>query len=233
MFRRSFVLQYAQALGVDPEEIAGELKHLNQFDDVPATPAAQIQPDRDDGLSFGFPLRGDLSGVSGSTLGSLIAAVGVMLACALIYSWWQTPREMGPAAKVETAAVQSPKQTTPAPAPAQPAPAQRAPVEAQRPEGQSDAGPLRVGLSADEKTWISISSDGKNIFANSLQPHETKIVVASEKVRIVIGNAGGLEISLNGKPIGPIGPRGQIRVVELTSGGFQIVPRKPPTLQPL
>jgi cytoskeleton protein RodZ len=228
VFRRSFVLQYAQALGVDPEEIAGELKHLNQFDDVPATPVAQIQPDRDDGLSFGFPLRGDLSGVSGSTLGSLIAAVGVMLACALIYSWWQTPRELRPAATVETAAVQPPKQTTATPAPVQPAP-----VQAAQPRAQSDAGPLRVGLSADEKTWISISSDGKNIFANSLQPHETKIVVASEKVRIVIGNAGGLEISLNGKSIGPIGPRGQIRVVELTSAGFQIVPRKQPTLQPL
>src|SRR5207245_4002054 len=78
-----------------------------------------------------------------------------------------------------------------------------------------DTAPVRVGLSADEKTWISISSDGKNVFANSLQPHETKVVEASAKVRLLIGNAGGLEISLNGKPIGPIGPRGQIRVVEL------------------
>jgi len=34
-------------------------------------------------------------------------------------------------------------------------------------------------------------------------------------VRLLIGNAGGLEISLNGKPIGPVGSRGQICVVEL------------------
>ena len=47
---------------------------------------------------------------------------------------------------------------------------------------------------------------------------------------LLIGNAGGLEISLNGKPIGPVGPRGQIRIVELTPAGFQIVPR---TLEPL
>ena len=95
------------------------------------------------------------------------------------------------------------------------------------------ASPLRVGLSADEKTWVSISTDGKNVFSNALQPHETKVVEASEKVRLLIGNAGGVEISLNGKPIGPVGPRGQIRIVELTPGGFQIVPRKPPTLEPL
>ena len=33
---------------------------------------------------------------------------------------------------------------------------------------------------------------------------------------MLVGNAGGVEISLNGKPIGPIGPRGQVRVVEFT-----------------
>src|SRR5919201_504117 len=58
VFRRSFVLQYSRALGMDPEEIAGELKQLNQFDDVPATPTPEIQPDRDQGLGFGFRLTG-------------------------------------------------------------------------------------------------------------------------------------------------------------------------------
>jgi cytoskeleton protein RodZ len=147
----------------------------------------------------------------------------------LIYSWWQTPRENPPTAKVAIASSQAPKHTapsqadTPSPVPAQPPPA----------AVPADAAPVRVGLSADEKTWISISSDGKNVFANSLEPHQTKVVEASAKVRLLIGNAGGLEISLNGKPIGPIGPKGQVRVVELTPAGFQIVPRKPPTLEPL
>jgi hypothetical protein len=34
---------------------------------------------------------------------------------------------------------------------------------------------------------------------------------------------------LNGKPIGPVGPRGQVRLVEFTPAGFQIVARKSPT----
>ena len=67
------------------------------------------------------------------------------------------------------------------------------------------------------------------MFSNSLEPHETKLVEASEKVRLLIGNAGGVEITLNGKPIGPVGDRGQIRVVELTQAGFQIALPKPPT----
>ena len=93
--------------------------------------------------------------------------------------------------------------------------------------------PLRVGLKAGEDTWIQVLSDGKPVFSNELQANETKMIEGSEKVRVLVGNAGGLDISLNGKPIGSIGPKGQVRVVELTPSGFQIVPRNPPMLDPL
>jgi cytoskeleton protein RodZ len=226
VFRRSFVLQYAQALALDPEEIASELNQLNQFDEIPALPNSDHIIGREAKSDSGFSFRGDLSGLGGSTIGSLITAVGVIMACALVYSWWQAPR----AAKVEMASVQPATRTAelpPAPvaaAPTQPPPTAVAP---EVPLPPADPAHVRVGLSADETTWISISSDGKNVFSQSLEPHQTKIVEASAKVRLLVGNAGGLEISLNGKPIGPIGPRGQVRVVELTPAGFQIVQRKP------
>jgi cytoskeleton protein RodZ len=226
VFRRSFVLQYAKALGLDPEEIAPELKQLNQFDDAPTMPTADmIRSVERRGIS-GFGLPAVTSG-PGSTIGSLLAAIGVMMVCAFVYSWMQTPREVRDAPRKEIAAA----------APVAPAAVPPAKITAesrtQAADLNTDGAPVRVGLSAGEKTWISISSDGKTVFANLLQAHDTKMIEASEKVRVLVGNAGGLEISLNGKPIGPIGPKGQIRVVELTSAGFQIVPRKSPTLEPL
>ena len=226
VFRRSFVLQYARALGIDPEEIDPELKQLNQFDETPAIPTAQMIRAAESGKKSSFGVPDVLSGLEGSTIGSLLAAVGVMLACALVYSWLQGPPASKPAAATVQPAVPpaKPPERAREQASREPAAAAAAPAEA--------ALPVRVGLSAEEKTWISISSDGKNVFASLLQPHDTKVVEASEKVRILIGNAGGLEISLNGKPIGPIGPKGQIRVVELTPAGFQIS-RKSPTLEPL
>jgi len=229
VFRRSFVLQYARALELDPEEIASELNQLNQFDEIPALPNSETVMAREPRSDSGFGFRGDISGLSGSTLGSLITAVGVIMACALVYSWWQAPRT----AKVEMASVQPTArivEAAPATVAEAPTPPPQAAPTVPTPEaglGPADPAHVRVGLSADETTWISISSDGKNVFAQSLEAHQTKIVEASSKVRLLVGNAGGLEISLNGKPIGPIGPRGQVRVVELTPAGFQIVQRKP------
>src|SRR5258707_9361183 len=84
VFRRSFVLQYARALGVDPDEISEELKHLNQFDEVPAIPAPEMirGVEWKANRAFGFPRV--LSELEGSTIGSLLAAIGVMMICALI-----------------------------------------------------------------------------------------------------------------------------------------------------
>jgi arginine/ornithine N-succinyltransferase beta subunit len=67
---------------------------------------------------------------------------------------------------------------------------------------------VRVGLTAGEETWISVSTDGKQVYAGLLQPNQTKLLEGSGKVKILIGNAGGLEISLNGKTLGTVGSRG-------------------------
>jgi len=107
-------------------------------------------------------------------------------------------------------------------APAQPGEATTAPAA---------AGAVHVEITATEPVWLRVSSDGKPIFSGTLAANESRVVDAGEKVELRLGNAGGVNVSLNGKPIGPIGPKGQVRNVQLTSGGFQIVapPKSPPS----
>jgi hypothetical protein len=81
-----------------------------------------------------------------------------------------------------------------------------------------------LNLSASEETWLSISSGGKQIFAGVLEPEETKTVSGLEMARLKVGNAGGLNVQWNGKEIGPIGGKGQVRVVVFTPEGFNILP---------
>jgi hypothetical protein len=85
-----------------------------------------------------------------------------------------------------------------------------------------------VNLSATEKTWLSITCDGKRIFSGILEASQTKTLFGSDVATMKVGNAGGIEVLWNGKSIGPIGPRGQVREVLFTPDNFEIKqPTKP------
>ena len=66
-------------------------------------------------------------------------------------------------------------------------------------------------------------TDGKYLFSGTLDANQTRTIDAENAVLLRLGNAGGVNITLNGKPLAPMGPKGQVRTVQLTSGGFQIV----------
>jgi cytoskeletal protein RodZ len=84
-------------------------------------------------------------------------------------------------------------------------------------------GPVHVEITAAEPVWLRVTSDGKIAFTGMLAANQTRTVDANENVLLRLGSAGSVAIALNGKPIGPVGPKGQVRNVQLTSGGFQIV----------
>lgn len=98
-------------------------------------------------------------------------------------------------------------------------------------------GPVHVEITAVEPVWVLARADGKYLFSGTLDANQTRAVDASGTLLLRVGNAGGLSIRLNGKPIGAVGPKGQVRDVQFTSGGFQIVaapkPPSPPPADPL
>jgi cytoskeleton protein RodZ len=83
---------------------------------------------------------------------------------------------------------------------------------------------VRVGITAEEMVWIRAVVNGKSQFQGTLQAHETRTVDGDGEVVLRLGNAGGVSLTLNGKPVVGLDlPKGQIRTVQFTSGGFQIV----------
>ena len=91
---------------------------------------------------------------------------------------------------------------------------------------------MRVELTAEEPVWILARCDGKFFFSGTLGAKESRTVEATGTVLLRLGNAGGVTITLNGKPIGPVGPKGQVRTVQFTSGGFEIVAVPKPSAPP-
>ena len=87
-------------------------------------------------------------------------------------------------------------------------------------------------FTATVSVWVSIKSDGNRAYTGMLEVRQRRQFNAARKMTVLVGNAGSLQISLNGKPVGPIGPRGEIRLLVLTPQGAHVVPRTPPTSPP-
>jgi hypothetical protein len=81
-----------------------------------------------------------------------------------------------------------------------------------------------VQIKAIEPTWMVASADGKHLFSKRLLKNDKREIQFSDKAELHIANAGGLEISLDGKPVGPLGAHGETRVVELSMTGFRLLP---------
>jgi cytoskeleton protein RodZ len=100
------------------------------------------------------------------------------------------------------------------------------PAAAKAPE--SDPGPpVRAVFTMTEPVWVSVSCDGKPAYTGVLPEKESRSFEASSAVRVLIGNAGGLTITLNGRPVGPIGGHGETQLLELTPHGTRRLPHSP------
>jgi cytoskeleton protein RodZ len=184
--------------------------------------------------------------------------VALMVVCSVVYWWWQRPRHPVQAHHTPPPkTTPAPQAALPAPpaanAPVAAAPSTENPPVAPPKAAQASADPtatppavnpqipitapnpnatVHVGVTADEPVWIRVDVNGKALFSGTLQAHETRNVDADGTVALRVGNAGGVTLTFNGKPVGAVGPKGQIRIVQFTSGGFQIV-SPPKSFDPL
>ena len=79
-------------------------------------------------------------------------------------------------------------------------------------------------IKAAEPTWVMVTVDGKRVLNKKMVKDDVREIEFSSKATLRVGNAKGLEIILDGRPIGPIGGRGQARFVELSATGFRLLP---------
>lgn len=224
-FYKSFVRQYAAILGIPVSKLQPGL------DAITATEAEPPLPGQNGAESAGWPSLAPVRVLdplveasnryfSNRKIGvPMVALAGVLLACSGFYGWWNQPPKQAPASRPQPAAaartVATGGASTPAPT-----------VDVSTtPDGVNH---VVLNLSATESTWLSITSEGKQIFSGILQPSQTKTLTASDAAQMRVGNAGGIAVRLNGKEIGPIGGRGQVRTVRFTPDKFEIVEPPPP-----
>jgi hypothetical protein len=239
-FYQSFVRQYAAMLGMDARQINDKLSWVaGTVEPIAAAPDTSSQtfdlalfrdlsqarvvsrslPLRAANPSPGAALlermadRAHRMSIAGYPAGiSMAALVGALVLGAGIFAWWNhTPQTH------LSVTSSSPKAAKAAPVGA------NASLQNAAMQTTDDPNEVVLSFSATEETWLSITSHGKVIFSGILQPSESRTLNGGEVATMKIGNAGGVDIQWNGKSIGPIGPRGQVRTVRFTRQDFHVI----------
>jgi cytoskeletal protein RodZ len=72
------------------------------------------------------------------------------------------------------------------------------------------------------KSWISATGgDGTLLFQGLLQNGQSKTFTDGKKISLIIGNAGAIDMFVNGKDLGPAGSNGQLVRTQFTPGDPQ------------
>jgi transcriptional regulator with XRE-family HTH domain len=92
-------------------------------------------------------------------------------------------------------------------APSLPAPVQP-PQEAQAAVPVKE--PLTLVIAAREMTWVRIGEDQKPPYQILLRPGDQVERKAEEIISLDVGNAGGIDVQFQGKPLSSLGKRGEV-----------------------
>jgi len=218
IFNRGFIRTYAERLGLDPEQAVADYEKL-----------AEVRAPSEPVIATSTPARKVNRQLYPVAVGGLILVIAIFYIVTRD-SGNTTERVIQPPAPIsqpETPSTQpatvpqpttAPQVAATAPQPAASAPEASAPAPstgALTPTPSTDA--LTLEVVAKEPTWIKVMADGKSILAGEiLEPGATRRFTGQTSIEIDIGNAGGLSLKLNNRPVNPIGQSGQVRKLVIT-----------------
>jgi hypothetical protein len=61
-----------------------------------------------------------------------------------------------------------------------------------------------------ETSWVQVTVDGVRQFQGEVEAGEYKSWYAENRIEVRVGNAGGVEVTVNGEKLGPLGEPGEV-----------------------
>lgn len=250
VFNVNFVRQYARHLGLDDQEVVNEFRRLT----TPVEPEIPQQRPSITSAEWAHSRESDYDWdrQRQSQIWALATFVIVVIGVASgLYLWWDSRRAAGPGGTVASAPIAGPTiPATPTPEPTRlptPQAVQASPVAAKLADNTPQPGPspersvapsaapaspgaeapIRVEIQATGVVWVAASADGQVRFQTTLQPEQRREVTAQSVVRLRVGDAAAIALTLNGQTQPPVGPKGQVRTVILTPQGMRVLAPPP------
>jgi cytoskeleton protein RodZ len=73
---------------------------------------------------------------------------------------------------------------------------------------------------AKEQAWVNVMADGKTVFNGTLDAGAQQSFRAGKRLVFTTGNAGGVDVSFNGRTLGTIGNESEKRVLTFSPSGL-------------
>jgi cytoskeleton protein RodZ len=233
VFNKGFVRAYARFLGIDEDQAVADYSAASNEQPEPENKfPLEIHEEPNRELN---PRRSKLP---------LVFAVAALVGVLVGYFFFLKSKSHGPEATQpggaqassapapEPVTVKPPTQvratpvtadhTPVAPAPVKPAKQTQPAVEAAAaPPAKKPAEKTFVVLiKAKEDAWVSIVADGKSVMQKVLIADRKKLVKAGKQIVLRTGNAGGIDVSFNGKSLGAIGNENEPRTLTFNTTGL-------------
>jgi cytoskeletal protein RodZ len=86
---------------------------------------------------------------------------------------------------------------------------------------------IQLEVKLTDRAWVRIVADGERVLEDNLEAGFEQTIRADDSVQLFVGNAGGIKVALNGEAMPPIGPSGQVRRVDVSPSGMEVVNIEP------
>ncbi len=227
VFIQGFIRRYAEALGLDGQTIAQEFRvtpvnvlptpELIERADTNGT-AAPKPPSPRPQISNRPPTAAP-SPAGRSSL-PLVLSLAALAAILGLGAWGLFGRSNGPSqANSDSSGTETTPETSTnavAPVPAETTPPPEEPLEDEEESSAPLEAPVVVSANLSDRAWLSVVADGENVYEGVAESGFEETWTAETSLTLRTGNAGGVELSVNGDRAVVMGASGVVRTVTVT-----------------
>ncbi|MGD6742797.1 helix-turn-helix domain-containing protein [Streptomyces sp. BH106] len=213
VYARGHIRTLARAVGLDPEPLLDQYgdEHGGRPAPTPATPLFETERIRSE------PRRPNWTAAMVAAIVAVVAFVGYTA-----FSGGDSDGGQQQAAEGSTPATSKPTTKKPSPSTKKPTDPKPDPTDSAIAAAPADKVTVKVSA-ADGRSWISAKDhNGRTMFDGLLQDGQTKTFQDNQKIDLVLGDAGNIQLYVNGKQIEDEFRAGQVERLSYTKGDPEV-----------